>query len=191
MISGASSQMFQREWFEVKGNYGLIKPEYMDMFQKNLEAQQKEAARDYAGFTERMKETGSSVKLTEEQRKYLSEKFDPQKMSKKEYQAFLDKLCEFGVLDEADKEYAGYGIEGCDLDLTPLGRVRTGAYLTSAQGNPMGYTSAFSSSRGNALSWTRYLSSFQSWDPDSQSWRKTGEALLFGKLRDILEGISD
>ena len=104
MVTAASSQTFQSEWITVKGNYATVKLEYMDEFQKALEAQQKEAAEDYSRFTERVKGGGTSVELTEEQRKYLAGHFDPENMSKLEYQEFLDKLCEFGILDEADKE---------------------------------------------------------------------------------------
>ena len=46
MVTAASSQTFQSEWITVKGNYATVKLEYMDEFQKALEAQQKEAAED-------------------------------------------------------------------------------------------------------------------------------------------------
>ncbi|MCI9332647.1 MAG: hypothetical protein HFG05_10830 [Oscillibacter sp.] len=190
MISGASNRIFQREWIEVKGNYGFVKTEYLDAVQKALAEQQKEAAKAYDSFTERVKESGSSVKLTGEQKKYLAEHFDPKRMSKLDYQAFLDKLCEFGVLEEADKEYLGYGVKGSSLDMTPLNRVRTGAYLSPVRENPMGYTDCFSSSRGDAASWAKYLSGVMGWDEGTNSWQKKPEALLFGKVHDVLKAIS-
>lgn len=187
MISGASGQTFQREWFEVKGNYGFIKTEYMDTFQKTLEAQQKEAAESLA---DRLKNSGTKTKLTEEQKKYLSENFDPENMSQLEYQAFVDKLCEFGVLDEADKDYVGYGVKGCGLDLTPLSHVRTGASMVPARGNPMAYTASFSSSRGDAAGWAKYLSGVMGWNEKTNSWQKKPESILFGKISDVLNAIS-
>lgn len=190
MVTAASSQTFQSEWITVKGNYATVKLEYMDEFQKALEAQQKEAAEDYSRFTERVKGGGTSVELTEEQRKYLAGHFDPENMSKLEYQEFLDKLCEFGILDEADKEYLGYGVKGCGLDLTPLGRVRTEAYLSPVRENPMGYTDSFHSSRGSVASWTEYLSGIMSWSEEVNSWQKRPESILFRKVHDILETIS-
>lgn len=187
MISGASSQTFQREWIEVKRNYGFVKTEYLDMFQKTLEAQQKEAAESLA---DRLKGSGTKAELTEEQKKYLSENFDPENMSQLKYQAFLDKLCEFGVLDEADKDYVGYGVKGCGLSLTPLSHVRTGASIVPARGNPMGYTQFFSSSRGNVADWSKYMAGIMSWSEKTGSWEKGPETILFGKIRDVLNAIA-
>ncbi len=111
-------------------------------------------------------------------------------MSKLEYQAFLDKLCEFGILDEADKEYVGYGVKGCGLDMTPVGRARTGGYICPVRENPMAYTESFASSRGNAAGWAKYLSGLMAWSEESHSWQKKPEAILFGKIGDILTAIS-
>jgi hypothetical protein len=190
MVSAASNQTFRREWIDVKGNYGLVKLEYLDTFRKTLEAQQKEAAKDYSRFAERMRGGGTSVELTEEQRKYLAEHFDPQNMSKTEYQEFIDKLCEFGILDEADKEYVGYGVKGCALDMIPVGRVRTGGSVRQVRENPMSYTDSFSSSGGNVAGWARYLSGIMSWSEQTNSWQRKPEAILFGKVKDVLEAVS-
>lgn len=190
MISAASNQVFRPEWLEVRGSYGFVKTEFADQVQKALEEQRKKVARDYESLADRMKDSGSEIQLTEEQKKYLSEHFDPKNMSQLEYQEFLDKLCEFGVLDEADKEYVGYGVKGCGLDMTPLSRVRTGAFISPVRENPMGYTESFSSSRGNAVSWTKYLSGIMGWNERTNSWEKRPEAILFGKIRNVLDAIA-
>lgn len=187
MIVAASNQVFRPEWFEVRGQYGFVKTEYADLVQEALKEQQKEVTESLA---DRLKDSGATVQLTEEQKKYLSETFDPENMSKLEYQAFLDKLCEFGVLDEADKDYVGYGVKGCGLDLTPLSHVRTGASMVPARGNPMGYTQFFSSSRGNVADWAKYLSGIMGWNEETNSWQKRPEAVLFGKVYDVLNAIS-
>lgn len=187
MIVAASNQVFRPEWFEVGGQYGFVKAEYADLVQEALKEQQKEVTESLA---DRLKDSGATVQLTEEQKKYLSETFDPENMSKLEYQAFLDKLCEFGVLDEADKDYAGCGVKGCGLDLTPLSHVRTGASMVPARGNPMGYTQFFSSSRGNVADWAKYLSGIMDWNEETNSWQKRPEAVLFGKVCDVLNAIS-
>lgn len=190
MISAASTQStqgFRSEWFEVRGPYGFVKTEYMDLVHEVLKQQQKEAAESLA---DRLKDSGTKAELTKEQKKYLSENFDPENMSRLEYQAFVDKLCEFGVLDEADKDYVGYGVKGCGLDLTPLSHVRTGASMVPAWGNPMGYTQFFSSSRGNVAGWSKYMASIMSWSEKTGSWEKGPEAILFGKIRDVLDAIA-
>lgn len=187
MISAASTQGLRSEWFEVRGSYGFVKTEYMDLVHEVLRQQQKEAAESLA---DRLKDSGTKVKLTEEQKKYLSENFDPENMSQLEYQAFVDKLCEFGVLDEADKDYVGYGVKGCSLDLTPLSHVRTAASIVPARGNPMGYTQFFSSSRGNVADWSKYMAGIMSWSEKTGSWKKGPETILFGKIRDVLDAIA-
>ena len=186
MISAASTQStqgFRSEWFEVKGAYGIVKTEYSDLVHEVLKQQQKEAAESLA---DRLKDSGTKAELTKEQKKYLSENFDPENMSRLEYQAFG----EFGVLDEADKDYVGYGVKGCGLDLTPLSHVRTGASMVPAWGNPMGYTQFFSSSRGNVADWSKYMASIMSWSEKAGSWEKGPETILFGKIRDVLDAIA-
>ncbi len=189
MISAASTQStqgFRSEWFEVKGSYGFVKTEYADLVHEVLEQQQKKAAESLA---DRLKDSGTKAELTKEQKKYLSENFDPEGMSQLEYQAFIDKLCEFGVLDEADKDYVSYGVKGCSLGLTPLSHVRTGATIVPAQGNPMGYTQFFPSS-GNVADWSKYMAGIMSWSERTGSWEKGPETILFGKIRDVLDAIA-
>lgn len=194
MISAASNQVFQKEWFDYvpagdSGLYGVPKTEYQDLFNQTVKALEEQSKKNYESLTERVRASGSEVKLTEEQKQYLTESFNPKNMSRSEYQEFIDKLCEFGVLDEADKPYVSYGQAGSDLELIPLSVVNGRAYLMAANGyNPKGYTNSFSSSRGNALNWASYLASIQVWDRGS--FRLKPEAVLFGRIKDVLEEIA-
>lgn len=194
MISTANTLGFQREWFHLTEDsplpYAIPKAEYWDLVQQTVKELEQQSARSYASLRERV-QTGAKVDLTEDQKRDLSENFDPENMTRSGYQAFIDKLCEFGILDEADKPYVGYGVSGSNLDLTPLDSVRTGGFLSPAgEHNPMAYTNAFSSSRGNVLDWARYLSGLREMNQNTFAWERTPEAVLFGKIYSVLNGIS-
>jgi len=191
MISAADNQIFQREWLQLDGHYAFVKPDYMGLLNAALEEQRKLQDKANQQYVEDLKRAGFDVKLTEEQKKELKEDFDPENMSLPEYQSFIDKLCEYGVLKEEDKRYVGYGVKGCGLDLTPVTAVRSGGYLTRGSFyNPKSYTNAFSSSGGSVLDWAKFLAGITTWDEKSHSWQKQPEAILFGKIRDVLEAVS-
>ena len=187
MISSANTYGAQRQWSGYGGTLGsgslgdLLNTSFMDMM--------RQAASDYDSFTERVKSSGSTVRLTAEQKRYLEENFDPRNMTKEEYRAFLDKLCEFGVIAREDLYYLGYGVPGSDMELVAP-RDTMYAFITPHRENPMHYTSSFSSSRGNILDWATYLAGTTVWDEGTHSWQKRPEDILFGKIRDVLESIS-
>jgi len=191
MISAASNQIFQREWLQFEGPYAMVRTDYADMLNALLEERRKQQAKADERFVEDLKRAGCDVKLTEAQKKELKEDFDPENMSHQEYQSFIDRLCGYGVLKEEDKNYIGYGVKGCGLDMTPVTAVWCGGYLTHGDSyNPKLYTNAFSSSGGNVLDWAKYLAGVTTWSEKSYSWQKGPEAILFGKVRDILEAVS-
>lgn len=59
---------------------------------------------DLNSFMENVKQNGVEV-LTDEQKEYLADNYNPSNMSQDEYQAFVNDLCKFGILEEQDKDY--------------------------------------------------------------------------------------
>lgn len=154
---------------------------------KELFAQK--AARDeerFRSLQEDVKKNGNTAHLTEEQTALLSAKYHANSMSYEEYRAFMDQLCEWGVFQQEDLPYLSAGPAG--EILTPVDFSQPVATVTA--GRPGRYFSReFSSSGGSVLDWAGYLSSFEFFNPDTQSFEKTGSALLFDRLRDVLEMI--
>lgn len=192
MASLAATWPLQKEWFRFEGNpnlpYMIPKAEYRDLIEQAYAAKRDEAVAERDRFLERVKEQGGGVQLTEEQKQELKSSYDPKNMSWAEYQDFVDKLCEFGVLEQEDKKFlhCGYGggLEMTYIDWSaPLcvGRIEP---VSGAHG------SSFSDWKGNALGWAKYLSGFQGWDERSGSWQKTRESLLFERVWELLGEIS-
>lgn len=191
MVSSAGTSVFQKEWFRFEGNpdlpYMIPKAEYRDLIEQVYAEKRKQAIAEHDRFMEKVKQEGTSVQLTEDQKRELRESFDPKKMSWEEYQSLINQLCEYGILEESDKKFLHCGYGG-SLEMTyvdPAAPLST-ASLERASGGEL----SFSSWKGNALGWAKYLSGFQGWDEHSQSWQKTRESILFEKLRDILNAIS-
>lgn len=135
-------------------------------------------------FMEDVKKNGTAVHLTKEQTKQLSEKFDPEDMTYEDYHAFVDQLCDWGVLRREDAQYVSVSplVEG----LIPVDFAEPMAMVTPAK-NPQHFDRFFSSSGGNVLDWARYMASFEDFNPDTGSFERGRSAILFGKLRDVLE----
>ena len=156
-----------------------------------MDAVQNQAKQNYADLTQRVQAGGTRVKLTEEQKEYLSEHFDPRNMSRADYQKFIDKLCEYGVLDEADKPYVNYGLTGSELEAIPLSAINCEAYIMTADSdNLLCYTNSFSMFKSNVLEWSGYLSGIRALEQNTGIWQKKPEAVLFGKIHNVLEAIS-
>lgn len=179
-VSSAPSAL-SMDWFQIKGRYAVPKTACQDEINKALAAQkQKDIARRDA-FFENIKKGGADATLSAEQKQYLSETYNPTDMAQEDYQALLDDLCKFGVLTEEDKGYLSYGgLQKLDLSepscvITPM-----------VPGRPM---DTLSDCKGNALEWTRFQASFESFDPASRTFGKSMSAVLFGKVRDVLEQI--
>lgn len=132
------------------------------------------------------RENGTAVRLTEEQKRLLSERFDPREMSREDYRAFVDQLCQWGVIGREDTQYVSVSpMEG----LTPVDFAEPTAVLTSSR-TDRHYSRDFSTSGGNVLDWARYMATFEGFNPDTRAFEKTRSAILFGKLRDVLEMIA-
>lgn len=189
-VSSSSVNRFNMDWFTFedagdKLKYGKVKNEYLDAF---YEAREKMYEEQMAVCAQAREKLVGLDGLTEEQIKYLSEKYDPKKMTYAEYRSFLDDLCEFGYFAEEDKPlvYCGVG-DYDDAVMIPVScRPHFRAVLTPVVSAPPGYASSFPFDDGNVLAWTKYMSTFGTFDPTSGDFKKTTEALLFDKLQDIL-----
>lgn len=185
MITATSAKTIPSEWMDPIGpNVGYAKPEFREQV---LEMAKKGSAAHFDRLRDRLENGVIKTPLTAEQKQYLKENFDLKNMSWEDYQSLIGKLCEFGVLDQEDKDFLHCGFSG--LEMTPVdlsGPTTTASFASASVRN----SSSFASWKGDVLGWMKFLSSFQSWNPDSQSWEKTTEAQLFGKVRDLLEGIS-
>lgn len=183
MISATSAKTIPGEWIDFVGsNVGYVKSEFREQV---LEMAKKGSAESFARLRDRLDNGGIKTSLTEEQKQYLKENFDLKDMSWEDYQSLIDKLCEFGVLDQEDKRFLHCEFGG--LEMTP---VDLSGPTTTVSVAPVSVrnSSSFASWKGDVLGWMKFLSSFQSWN--GQSWEKTPEARLFGKVRDLLEEIS-
>lgn len=156
-----------------------------ELTKAQMEQREKDIA-DTAAFMEEYRRTGGKFEITREQLKTLTEAFDPNDMTYREYMTFIDHLCEYGILDEGDKDYVSYCAFGkdCGLELIPL------KYDTpiSSWGpvSRMNYTNSFSSSRGNVLDWASHLAQSVTYNTQTRSYEKTRTAILYGKIQDVL-----
>lgn len=183
MITATGAKTIPNEWVDfVAPNGGYIKPAFLEQV---LEMAKKGSAESFARLSDRLDNGGIKTSLTEEQKQYLKENFDLKDMSWEDYQSLIGKLCEFGVLDQEDKRFLHCEFGG--LEMTP---VDLSGPTTTVSVAPVSVrnSSSFASWKGDVLGWMKFLSSFQSWN--GQSWEKTPEARLFGKVRDLLEEIS-
>lgn len=185
MITATGAKTIPNEWVDfVAPNGGYIKPAFLEQV---LEMAKKGSAARFDRLRDRLENGGIQTQLTAEQKQYLKENFDLKNMSWGDYQSLIGKLCEFGVLDQEDKKFLHCGFSGLQMIPVDLsGPTSTVSFYAAPVRDP----SSFDSWKGDVLGWMKYLSSFQCWDSDSQSWRKTDEARLFGKVRDLLDAIA-
>lgn len=186
MITATGAKTIPNEWIDFCGNsnVGYVKQGFRDQV---LEAFKEESAVSRTRLEKLLESGDLETRLSAGQRQYLKDNFDLKNMNWEDYQSLVDKLCEFGVLEEGDKKYLHCGFSG--LEMTPVdlsGPTCTASLYTAPVRDPW----SFDSWKGDVLGWMKFLSSFQSWDSDSQSWRKTDEARLFGKVRDLLDAIA-
>lgn len=147
-------------------------------------AQDKEKLR---AFMEDVKKNGTAVHLTGEQISQLSAKFNPRNMTYEDYHAFVDQLCDWGVLRREDTQYVSISSQiGGVPNLIPVDFAEPMVRIAPGR-NYQHFDRHFSSSGGNALDWTRYMATFESLNPDTGRFEPDRSAILFGKLRDVLE----
>lgn len=187
-VSSQGLSGFNRDWFSFedacgKLKCGKLKSEYADAFYETRDKMYEDQMAARAQARENLVDLDG---LTQEQIDHLSAAYDPKNMSCEEYHSFINDLCEYGYFAEEDKPLVSCGVYCDDFVLIPVsGNQKCQASLTTVSAPP-GYDTAFPLKGGDALAWTRYMSSFGTWDPSSGAFEKTEKALLFEKLQNIL-----
>lgn len=183
MVGGIIS--LNASWFTIvpgseHGNVAMatLKGSYLKEAQKI--AQEKIAAHTAADVQAAMTEKTDQVKLTDEQKKHLSDTYRPHNMSQEEYTAFTKDLERFGVLTADDRR-----LLGCDekkgLSLSPI-EEQCGVWVSDIS-NAL----SFEDCSGNLLDWVRYRTSFQKYDPASGAFYRDRETRLYEKLSSVLQ----
>lgn len=176
------------DWFHYIDSCPVLKGEYGNKFQALMEATREEANAELKDFMSRIQSNGANVKLSQEDLAYLSSRYNPHNMTRDEYRDFVDDLCRMGVLEEGDKAHLSCGIKAGEWDLTPIDPCAPNATITANVSPAYSrFSSSFSSSGGNVLGWADYLSTFEYFNTDSQSFEKTRSAILFGMVKNILD----
>lgn len=187
MTVGRTSGWVDPSWFNYvdipginseKMKYGVLKDECRDQFREAVQAKREEQKLAFEKFKEDARQRGKFVRLTDAQLEHLSDSYDPREMTREEYQAFIDDLCEYGVLDEADKDYISYS------GLVPIDFSEPTCTGTAAPYQP--YDRYFGSSGGNVLDWSRYLSTYEYFNPDANRFEPTRSAILFDRIQQVL-----
>lgn len=187
MEVGRTSGWVDSGWFnhvEIPGidpekmTWAVLKDECRDQFRQAVRAKREEQQLAFQKFKEDARQRGKSVKLTDEQLEHLSASYNPREMTREEYRAFVDDLCAYGVLDEADKDYVSYS------GLVPIDFSEPSCTGTTAPYQPYGVE--FWSSGGDVLDWSRYLSTYEYFNPDTNRFEPTRRAILFDRIQQVL-----
>ena len=187
MTVGRTSGWVDPSWFKYvdipgidpgKMTYAVLKDECRDQFRAAVQAKREEQLLAFQKFKEDARKRGTSVRLTDAQLEHLSASYDPREMTREDYRAFIDDLCEYGVLDEADKDYISYS------GLVPIDFSEPICTGTAAPYQP--YDRDFGSSGGNILNWSRYLSTYEYFNPDTNRFEPTRSAILFDRIQQVL-----
>lgn len=182
-VSSQGLNCFLRDWFTIEGPYAKVKDECKDIF---FETRDKMYETQKAARTQAREKLAAPDGLTQEQIGCLSAAYDPKHMSYEEYRSFLNDLCEYGYFAEEDKPLVSCGVDSGDLMMIPVSCFpQCQASLTTVSAPP-GYDTSFPLQGGDALAWTKYMSTFGVYNPTSGAFEKTEKALLFQKLQDIL-----
>lgn len=167
-----------------------VKPEHVKDFLACCEEQDRVYREAEASYVKRVP---MQVKLTDEQKKYLSETYERTDMTEEEYHAFAKDLYEFGILD--DQDLADLGVTPGDGSadffgacmLVGVGGMTTSTVRYSPLPPNQNYLGIYRFGGGNVLDWARYQASFQLCDTDTQSWGYDRFGHLFNRLYSVLE----
>ena len=185
MIASVATPTFNKDWFVHNGPYAMVKTEFWAIANDTIDKMHEVQKTACAQAREHLQEN-----LTEEQKDYLSSTYDPEHMSYSQYRAFLNDLCKFGYFAEEDKPFVSCGVESSgELMLIPLSYYPLCGASYTADAYVPGRTE-FPSKSGNVLSWAGHLASYGSFNPAAGRFEKTEQALLFERLRDILQQIN-
>ena len=184
---------FNADWFTYKpitgktgetiGQYAIIKPEFKKDVENFYATQREQHLEETRALQAEVKANGS-VKLTDEQKAALSEKYDPTDMSREDYVSFVDVLYEYGIFEGDDRSWVQGHSDGRVY-------VLPGAAGHAEISNPnMPYMPHFDDCGGNVLNWAKYMSSFEYYDETLMNFAPTKSALIFGKIEDVLGQIN-
>lgn len=158
MTVGRTSGWMDPSWFKYvdipgidsgKMKYGVLKDECRDQFREAVQARREEQKLAFEKFKEDARRQGKFVRLTKAQLEHLSASYDPREMTREDYQAFIDDLIEYGVLDEADKDYISYS----GLDTAAWCPLTSPSPHAPSPPRPISRTSGISGP-AEAISWT-------------------------------------
>lgn len=175
----------------MKTAYAKVKPQYTEALTNALSSASKVADNPATASLSEEQNGLTSAQIGE-----LASKYDPQNMTQKEYDRFLDDLCELGVIEEADKQALGhsaYQSGATPITEEELHQIKCSVMDASDISTPneaASISGRFDEVNGkNALLWTLYQSSWQVIDQSTGMWTQTDESLLFSKIHSILEKI--
>ncbi len=175
----------------MKTAYAKVKPQYTEALTNALSSASKVADNPTTASLSEEQNGLTSAQIGE-----LTRKYDPQNMTQKEYDRFLDDLCELGVIEEADKQALGhsaYQSGATPITEEELHQMKCSVMDVSDISTPNEATSIsdrFDEVNGkNALLWTLYQSSWQVIDQSTGMWTQNDEARLFSNIHSILEQI--
>ena len=189
-MSVNTTGIFNPSWFtykpidptgKVRGQYAILKPEHKGDVKSLIAAQKEQHLQETRALQAEVKANGS-VKLTDEQKAALSEKYDPTDMSRKDYVNFVDDLYEYDILEGDDRNWVQGRGDGLVMVLPGA------AHTFQVSGAPYQSTH-FDDCGGNVLNWAKYMSSFEYYDELLMDFAPTKSALLFGKIEDVLRQI--
>ncbi len=149
---------------------------FRKMMEEAVQKANEQAHKEY--LSQLTNPTSTNVRLTDEQRKYLSERYDTENMTKEEFGAFVEDLYKFGILSDKDKSNLGYG----DDDLRCFRTV-----CSVAPHVPGRNYNTLSDCDGNVLAWTKYQSAIEHFDPQAKQFYHSSTALLYARLHNILQ----
>ena len=159
-----------------KANYEAFE----NMIKERVQQANAQAHEEY--LSQQTGAVSAPVKLTEQQKQYLSAKYNAQDMSEEDFAAFVEDLYQYGLLSDRDKSILGYG------EKDPLLAWRTGDSV--ARYEPGKTFDSFADCNGNVLAWAKYQASIQDFDPQAKKFYRSSTALLFDRLHSILQQIS-
>ena len=133
MISTVKSTCSSPAWAEYRSGVLVAVPKFGEELDKALMEQREKDIAATDAFMKEYRKTGGKFKLTAEQLKTLSDNYNPRDMSYKEYMSFIDRLCEYGILNEDDKDYVHYSAFGSDFDNDSVEIRHSDFYLGTAQ----------------------------------------------------------
>lgn len=128
--------------------------------------------------------------MTLEEWKTLADKYHPSSMTQKEYDQFLDDLCEMGALNPEDLADLGHSQHQPAFVKVTAETCR--AYVANGAEIPyLGSVPTFDrgAQRVNLFLWAQEEKAWSYYDEEQGGWMKSHKAQAFQQIYDILEGM--